>query len=245
MDEQSLSKKQRRELRRQEKIERRTASQRSHRAKQLVGWLAGIAVIVAIFGGLVYLANQSPSGVGPKEVTADDHVKGPPNSGVLLVEYSDFQCPACAQYYPIIQQVVEQYSDQLTFVYRHFPLRTIHKNSQLAAQAAEAAGLQDKFWEMHDQLFEHQTEWANLPDPTDTFIGYAQAIGMNTEQFAEELTSDFVEQQVNADYASGNGAGVDSTPTFYINGTKMKAPSTLGAFQQMIDLELSIATPTN
>jgi protein-disulfide isomerase len=142
-----------------------------------------------------------------------DHTIGPRNAPVTLVEYGDFECPHCGRAHPIVQGIRRYMADQLRFVYRHFPLAEAHPHSELAAQAAEAAGAQGKFWEMHDMLFRHQ----DALDP-DGILLYATTIGLDTQRFAHELATGVHARKVRDDFRSGIRSGVNGTPTFFING---------------------------
>lgn len=233
----------RREKRERKRQARTAAMQResSGRAAQVIGAVLVIGALVV--GWQAFNKNDSTSSVAPSvsEVSAFDQVKGNPNAGVLLTEYSDFQCPACASFYPVAKQLVEEYGDKLGFVYRHYPLFSIHPNAEEAAWAAEAAGKQGKFWEMHDMLFDRQQQWANERGVEKVFGDYAESLGLNREQWLTDYKSDVVRDKVAADVASGNREKVNSTPTFFVNGTKMSAPSSLDDFRRMIEMELSIA----
>jgi len=150
------------------------------------------------------------------------------------VEYSDFQCPACAAYYPVVKQIVNEFKDRIRFEYRHFPLSSIHPNAEDAAKAAEAAGEQGKFWEMHDMLFEHQNEWANVRNPDDQFTEYARIIGIDTDKFFTAYKSDNIRSVVAAYEREARMKGLSSTPTFYIDNTRIENPSGYDAFRQLI-----------
>lgn len=160
---------------------------------------------------------------------------GNKNAKTTLVEYSDYECPACALFYPVVKQIVDQNPDKLVFVYRNFPLPQ-HQNALSAAYAAEAAGKQGKFWEMHDLLFTNQNTWASQSSTTarDTFIGYATQLGLNIDQFQKDMDSQAVKDKVETDYQSGVKSGVGATPTFYLNGSKMAPPTSLNGFQNTI-----------
>ena len=153
---------------------------------------------------------------------------------MTLLEYSDFQCPACGVYFPIVKQLLEDHPDDVRFVYRHFPLRSIHAKAQLAGQASEAAGLQDKFWEMHDILFERQSVWVN-GDHEELFVSYAQELGLNVEQFKNDLESPDTKNKVDGDYLSAVGAKLNSTPSFFVNGRKITNPRTYEEFKILIN----------
>lgn len=186
---------------------------------------------IAIVGGLfVFLfllsrlgtgsANTGPSGnlALVDEVTTEDHIKGNPNASITFVEYSDFQCPACASAYPVVDRLVKQYPNDVRVVYRHFPLTSIHRNAQLAAQASEAAANQQAFWEMHDALFNTQAQWQNQPDPTEFFAKLAESLGLNAEQFRSELDSSETRDKVKEDTQRANANRLNSTPSFFLNG---------------------------
>ncbi len=206
--------------------------------KHVLGWTVGVVVVVGGAFGIAKLVNVTPPPVADypvDKVGAADWVKGNRDAKVVLIEYSDLQCPACLAYYPVVKQLHETYPNELAIVYREFPLRTTHKNANSAAQAAEAAGVQGKFWEMHDMLFEKQGEWANLGSPLDTFVQYAQAIGIDADTFRTDHASSAVSGSVDRQLQSGEAAKVNATPTFFLQGTKIAPPASLEAFTQLID----------
>ena len=191
--------------------------------------LLRLAVFVFIIIGLA-----SVNSGGQTAPTADDWIKGNPGAKVYLIEYSDLQCPACRAYWPLIKQVESEFANDIKIIYRHFPLTTIHKNAQLAAQAAEAAGLQGKFWEMHDLLFEKQLDWSNLSNVSEKFTEYAGQLGLNVEKFKNDLNSDTVKDEVREDVATGNKAQVRGTPSFYLQGKKITNPQSYDELRQLI-----------
>src|SRR3989344_9628643 len=170
MDE-PLTKKERRALAKEKKREEQLKSEST---KKLKNWVIGVLIIVGlIVAGVKFWqwAITPPEGVPevPLELTDSEWMKGNPQASVALVEYGDFQCPACATYYPIVKTLTDDYGEDLKVVYRHIPLVAIHTNAMDAARAAEAAGLQGKFWEMHDKLYENQKEWENERNPSGFF----------------------------------------------------------------------------
>lgn len=191
-------------------------------SSRLLTWLLVLAALV----GVVYFL-FSGSNTPQEEVKLNDKVyttdwqKGSANGKVTIVEYSDFQCPACRNYQPIVKQLVDEMGQDITFVYRHFPLTSIHMNAKISAQASEAAGLQGKFWEMHDKLFENQQSWAKSSDADEVFVGYAKDLGLDVAKFEADLKSDAVEKAVEADMKSGRSSQVNSTPTFFVNGSSL------------------------
>jgi protein-disulfide isomerase len=144
-----------------------------------------------------------------------DHIQGPADARVTLVEYGDYECPYCGEAYPIIKDIQERMDDRLRFVFRNFPISTSHPHAEHAAEAAEAAGSQARFWEMHDRLYEHQDR---LSDPD--LGAHAEAIGLDVELFDKEMTEHVQAPRVHEDFMSGVRSGVNGTPTFYINGVR-------------------------
>ena len=148
-------------------------------------------------------------------VRARDHAQGAANAPVTLVEYGDYECPHCGRAYPIVQEVQRRLGSRLRFVFRNFPLRTIHPHAQHAAEAAEAASAQGRFWEMHDMLFERQRA---LDDRH--LAEYAAAVGLDVRAFEEELRHHAHQARVHEDFSSGVRSGVNGTPTFFINDAR-------------------------
>jgi protein-disulfide isomerase len=197
---------------------------------RIVLWSSVIGALVLVVGGLVWLAGGGGQKVinapGVNEIVADDHVFGKADAAVTFVEYADFQCPACSEYYPIIKKLEEDYGDRMRFVYRNFPIPG-HVNGIPAARAAEAAALQGKFFEMEDKLFTNQKIWS-LEDAGTlaiTLALYAQAIGLDMNKFQADKDSDAVKAKIDKDAQSGVKAGVDATPTFFLNGVQIRATS--------------------
>jgi len=152
-------------------------------------------------------------------VSEHDHSAGPDNAPVTLVEYGDYECPYCGMAHPIVQSIQRKLGDQLRFVFRNFPLREAHPHAQHAAEAAESAGAQGKFWEMHDIIFEHQDALEDLD-----LIRYAGDIGIDPDRVADDLANKTREKRVREDFRSGVRSGVNGTPTFFINGERYNGP---------------------
>jgi protein-disulfide isomerase len=148
-------------------------------------------------------------------VSAQDHAAGPEDAPVTLVEYGDYECPYCGMAYPIVKRAQRALGTELRFVFRNFPLAESHPHARLAAQAAEAAGAQGKFWEMHDALFEHQNA-LELED----LVSYAKSLGLDTVKFARELEAGTYAKRVRDDFRNGVRSGVNGTPTFFVNGSR-------------------------
>lgn len=196
-------------------------------------WIIFAVVVIALLAGLViYSRNASPK-TNVDNIDANaiqvasaqngniaDHVSGKTDSKVILTEYGDFQCPYCGQAYQPLKSVTDQYKGQVAFVFRNFPLTTMHPNALAAASAAEAAGLQGKYWEFHDLLYQNQSSWQNLTgdDRTNAYVAYAQQLGLNTGTFKTDLGSVAVSDKISFDKALGSKLKIDSTPSFYLDG---------------------------
>jgi protein-disulfide isomerase len=166
-------------------------------------------------------------------VTERDHISGPIDAPVTLVEYGDYECPYCGAAYSIVKRVQKKMGDQLCFVFRNFPLTESHPYALHAAQAAEAAGLQSKFWEMHDLLFENQE---TLDD--ESLLTFAAALKLDLNKWRRDFSSDEVATRIEQDFSSGVRSGVNGTPTFFINGVRHDAsfeyPVLLAALQSQV-----------
>lgn len=148
-------------------------------------------------------------------VSARDHVQGPAGAAATLVEYADYQCPYCGEAHPLVKRLQKALGKQLRFVFRNFPLTEAHPYALIAAEAAEAAGLQGKFWQMHDLIFEHQ------PDlEPDILLSWAEEVGLDLADFENAIERGTVRKRIEEDIVSGERSGVDGTPCFFINGTK-------------------------
>ncbi len=144
-----------------------------------------------------------------------DHIQGGPTAKVTLVQYGDYECPYCGEAYPIVKEVQRRMGGALRFVFRNFPLTEIHPHAEHAAQAAEAAAAQGKFWEMHDYLYEHQR---SLDDAH--LLDYAADLGLDLPRFERELAEHRYDGRLREDFMSGVRSGVNGTPTFFINGVR-------------------------
>lgn len=159
-------------------------------------------------------------------------LRGPEQAKVSIVEYSDFQCPFCARVVPTLNQIRETYGDQVNLVYKHLPLR-IHPEAQPAAAAAEAAGLQGKFWEMHDKIFAGQRELSDAK-----YVEWARELGLDLERFDRDRKSEAVRARIAQDEQEAERFGVSGTPAFFINGRFLSGAQPFDAFQRVIDDEL-------
>jgi protein-disulfide isomerase len=148
-------------------------------------------------------------------VSSRDHVQGPTDAPVTLLEYGDYECPYCGEAYPIVKELQKRMGSGLRFVFRNFPLGNMHPHATLAAEAAEVVGAQGKFWEMHDTLYEHQSALTEAD-----LARYARGLGVSEGTFATELRRPVYADRVREDFTSGVRSGVNGTPTFYVNGVR-------------------------
>lgn len=208
--------------------------------KRILIWGGSAIVLIGMVWGLARLASVPPQTGTPGKlsdpVSSTDHRRGNNLAKVTLVEYSDFECPACYNFFSVVDNIYKKYGQDILLVYRHFPLPQ-HSKSRLAASAAVAAENQGKFWEMHDLLFQNQPNWANLSpaEAEKRFTDYAIQLGLEKEKFAADLVSASTAAVIDKNLESGKKSNVDSTPTFYINGDKVTTLQTYG------DLETAIA----
>ncbi len=158
-----------------------------------------------------------------------DHIQGPIDAPFKLVEYGDYECPYCGQAYPMVKEIQEQLGDKLCFAFRNFPLVNSHPHAEHAAEAAETAGAMGKFWEMHDMLYENQTD---LED--ENLVRYATALKLDARRFVTELTSGVHTARIREDFKSGARYGVNGTPTFFVNGIRYDgAPDVEGLIEAL------------
>lgn len=200
-----------------------------------------IGVIIALFAGIMIYNNMNKDEGEGSSAKPTSNITGKTDSKVTLVEYGDFQCPVCGQYYPIVEQVKAKYKDQIAFQFKNLPLPQIHPNAMAAAKAGEAAAKQGKFWEMYSQLFTSQSEWSSLSSATSTFEAYAKNIGLDMTKYKTDVASGTTNSSINADVAEFNKTGYQkATPTFVLNGKQIK-PNDVDSFSKLIDAELKKA----
>jgi protein-disulfide isomerase len=235
--------------------------QRAGQANKATIWfIAGFIVVVTV-GVIVagvyssgtssntasstFIATTAPA------ITASDWAEGNPNAKVSLVEYGDFECPACGAYFPITQQLFSNFSSTVLFVFRNFPLYTIHPFAGIGAQAAEAAGLEGgatKYWAMNNLLYTDQQQWSlnSALTPAQVvsqyFDGYAQSIGLNVNRFNNDINATSVMQKIQADVSGGNTAQIDHTPTFFINLKQIPNPASLSGFESALNAAIASST---
>ncbi|MEK7149867.1 MAG: thioredoxin domain-containing protein [Patescibacteria group bacterium] len=211
----------------------------TNKFQQILIWGLIILGLGAIVLGMIGIVSKKTEGTLINPVNSSDWIRGNRNAKVVLVEYSDFQCPACAYYSGMVKNLERDFLNDLAVVYRHFPLEQIHKYAKLSAQAAEAAGKQGKFWEMHDVLFEKQSEWSVSDDALQNFISYAQTLGLDINRFQTELNSRDVEDRIQKNIVSAYNQKLAGTPTFFLNGKQISNPRDYEEFKNLIQKEIS------
>ncbi|MBI3984098.1 thioredoxin domain-containing protein [Candidatus Microgenomates bacterium] len=200
----------------------------------LAAAVAGLIAIFVVAGGR---STTPVTSTEPLALVADDHTAGPASAPATLIEYSDFQCPACASYAPIIERLQETFGKKLRFVYRHYPLTSIHANAFAASQAAEAATGQDKFFAMADKLFATQTEWSDNPQANQLFTEYAKELGLDLEAYEQARQARATTDRINRDVQTGQQLRLTGTPSFFLNEQKIE-PRSYEEFKALIEAAL-------
>jgi protein-disulfide isomerase len=202
-----------------------------------------LAVAIAA-GAAVFLSRQpdQPPETNTAPLKPDfkggGHFRGPENAELTLVEFGDYQCPSCGAYHPFVKEILNRYPKQVRLEFHHFPLISIHPNSMAASKAAEAAGEQGHYWEMHDALFEYQTQWSDKPDPKPIFAAIANRIGINGTILVQRMDAPEFQQRILQDVERGNKANIQAVPTFFINGQEVHIKLGMEDFVQVIEANL-------
>lgn len=238
-----LTKRERKEQKKVEYQEVLKKQKRNDMLKKAAIWGGAALILIASVWGLVALSN-STSNSSSQTITAppiskDDITEGSPSAKVSLVEYSDFQCPACAAYNPLVNQLLTEFEGKIFYAYRFFPLSQVHKNAMVSAQAGYAAYKQGKFKDMENTLFSNQNDWAQQDNPQSIFIEYAKKMGLDIDKFKKDMDSDEAKNKIQKDSSQGTDIGVNSTPTFFLNSKKLENPGTYDNFKKLIADELS------
>jgi protein-disulfide isomerase len=228
--------------------------------------IAGVLLAAVVGGWWFYTTSKSnpnnskvntPSNINkptnqpaptPQSITSNlpgaqpPHFKGAQNAPIVIEEFFDFQCPTCASVHPILHEINATYGSRVKVITRHFPLTQIHQNAYDAAVASEAAGLQGKFWDMQNLMFQNQQRWATAPNARALFESYAGTLGLDTEKFKEDMSGMAAKQRVDADIQRGRSMGISGTPTFYINGKPVSPDMmTSAGFKQLVEIEIRSA----
>lgn len=210
--------------------------------KQEAKILAGIGLLtIAILAGSVVLLSKSSAPSLPSQkadekllVRESSNKLGSPSAKVTLVEFGDYQCPACGQAHPVIKAITDNYKGKILLVFRDFPL-SMHSNAEVAAEAAEAAGAQGKYWQMHDLLYENQDKWAKSSRPLDIFASFAKDIGLDGDKFKKDVEESKFSNKISEDLSDGNALGVNATPTLFLNGKQMVGVPNYNDLKKNID----------
>jgi len=197
-----------------------------------------LIIALVLIAGLiaVWALSRSPQSNPPRNAATPDpkltpagaqppHVRGNPNAPVNVEEFADFQCPTCGAYHPELKKIEAEYGDRLRVIFRENPLVPTHQHALVAAQAAEAAGLQGRFWEMHDKLYENQKAWSESKDVVPLFVDYAKQIGLDADRFMRDLNGEAVAVRILQDGKRSHALGVKATPTLFVNGKEATGDS--------------------
>ena len=208
-----------------------------------------IIALLALGLGIVYKVQSSNSTNNSGSSTnGTKHIQGLGSSGVTLVEYGDYQCPYCAEYYPFVKEAVAKYNDKIYFQFKNYPLAQVHQNAFAAARAAEAAGLMGKFWEMHDLLYEQNIaqinnkkspSWVTASNPQTYFDAYAKSLGLNVAKFDSNFSGSQANDLINGDINQFNKTGAqEATPTFFLDGKQIQPQASAESIEAFIKAEI-------
>ncbi len=207
-----------------------------------------IAIIIGV-GAIFWFTRDkasAPTSGGNNSTQTTNHIMGNGKKNVTLIEYGDYQCPACGAYYPVVKAVVDKYKDDIYFQFRNFPLVSLHQNAFAGARAAEAADKQGKFWQMHDLLYEQQNTWGQASSPKTYFDSYAQQLGLDVTKFDQDYASGEVNDLINADKKAAEALGATGTPTFVLDGKKLdNNPQDQAAFEKLITDAIAAKSSSN
>ena len=194
-----------------------------------LGIVVGVALVTFGSGAMLYRTKHEQLQAIPEDkvLSANSgpespHIRGNPNAQVTLEEFGDFQCPPCGSFAGFAEELLKEYDSRLRIVFRHFPL-TAHEHAREASLAAEAAGIQGRFWEMHDLLYREQAAWSKAPNARELFESYAGTIGLNVDQFKKDMDGEQAKARVDSDHARAESLEIKVTPSLYINGQPVDA----------------------
>lgn len=201
-----------------------------------VGVAAGAAVFLS--RGSDKAAAENSATPAHVEIKAGAHIRGPQNAPLTLVEFGDYECPVCGTWYPFVNEILSRYPDKLRLDFHHYPLVSIHPNAMTGAMAAEAAGEQGKYWEMHDALFEHQREWAESQNPRPIILNLASRIGLDLNRFEQSMNSPALQSRILQDVSLAQDLKIEGTPTFFLNGEMIRPKLSMEDLVQTIESRL-------
>ena len=206
-----------------------------------------VVIILAVgvaAGAAVYLSRgadkrtDNPNAPQHVEIKGSGHIRGPQKAQLTLVEFGDYECPVCGAWHPFVKELLNRYPQQLRLEFHHYPLVSVHRNAMAGAMAAEAAGEQGKYWEMHDALLEHQHEWGESPNPEPMLLGLASGLGLDLNQFTQSLHSSALQSKILQDVTQAQDLHIEGTPTFFINGEQIHPKLSMEDLVQLIDAHL-------
>ena len=209
-----------------------------------------IILAVGVAAGAAVLMNREPDQKAETASSASDSTagksvaggggqfRGPATAKVTLVEFGDYQCPTCAAYHPLVKELLSRYPQQLRLEYHHYPLISIHPHAMLAATAAEAAGEQGRFWEMHDLIYENHELWSRKANPEAEFLMFASRIGLNQNAFMQALRSPVIQERILQDVVRAREADLPGTPTFLLDGKMIDNQYNVDYYVRLIDQQL-------
>jgi protein-disulfide isomerase len=201
-----------------------------------VGVAAGAAVFLS--RGTDQPATDTPSTRSHVEIKPGSHLRGAQDAQLTLAEFGDYECPSCGAWHPLIKEILSRYPAKLRLDFHHYPLVSIHPNAMAGAIAAEAAGEQGKFWEMHDQLFQTQRDWGEKQDPKPVFLVLAYRIGLDVNRFNQSMSSPALQSKILQDVSNAQDLRIDGTPTFYLNGEQIHPKASIEELVQLIESRL-------
>jgi protein-disulfide isomerase len=240
-----LTKKEKKQQRHQEWEEKIKNEQRNRLLKKIGIWSAAVIIFGLTVWGLIVATENPTQSTQPTQTvktvpspTSTDIALGNKNGKVILIEYADFQCPACGTYYQVVKKILQNYGNQVEFVYRNFPL-TMHQNAKPAAYAAYSAFKQGKFAEMEDLLYSNQSAWSSSDNPAAIFKQYAERIGLNINQYDKDFSSDDTKKFIAGQGKAAEALGIDSTPSFFVNKTQIRPAPNYDDFKKIIEDEIN------
>jgi protein-disulfide isomerase len=229
------------------KSDLKVQSQLNSAGRSMIKPLSVLAVLVFVALSTAFLLTHrseqaasaqekpAPPAISKPVITAEGWFRGDPGAKTILVEFGDFQCPSCAVARLKVAEVLKKHDKGLKVVFKQFPMQNAHRNAMLAAQAAEAAGRQAKFWEMSELLFLRQADWSNVPDPMTFFTKYAAELQLNPDKFRADISDNEIRNKIYRDMLEGQLASVHSVPTFFLNGSLLENIKSEAEFQELIN----------
>ncbi|KKS94708.1 MAG: Dsba oxidoreductase [Microgenomates group bacterium GW2011_GWC1_43_13] len=222
--------------------------------KNRLSFIIGLVTVAILIGGIFLFTKDGDSSVSPQVVSNSllvpqnaiitsgfsngTYLPASASASLTLVEFGDYECPACGVYSPFIKQLLIDFPGEINYVFRNYPLPQ-HKNAPISSYAVEAAGLQGKYWEMQERVYETQGVWSGLADPTGLFMGYAKDLNLDLNRFTSDIGSDTVKDKVDNDKKDGDLVGITETPTFYLNGKKIILAGSYDQLKKLVESALS------